>query len=102
MLLVFHGLRRVAREKKVVAIWRASKYLIVPSPPHSQPARPLPSLSLCFPELLLLRNLSVCAVGTEVRVMAEVGAEEITTSYWSLANKLSQDWLIKSESKHRH
>ena len=63
---------------------------------------PPPSLSLCFPELLLLRNLSVCAVGTEVRVMAEVGAEEITTSYWSLANKLSQDWLIKSESKHRH
>ena len=40
--------------------------------------------------------------GTEVRVMAEVGAEEITTSYWSLANKLGQDWLIKSESKHRH
>ena len=34
MLLVFHGLRAAAR-KKVVAIWRASKYLIVPSP-HSQ------------------------------------------------------------------
>ena len=57
---------------------------------------------LCYPELLL-RNLSVvCCGGTEVLVMAEVGAEKITASHWSLANKWSPHWPIKSASKHRH
>ena len=63
-----------------------------------------PLLSLCYPELLLLRKLSVVwcgVVGTETG-NGNGGAEKITTSYWSLGNKLSADWLIKSASKHRN